>query len=98
MGTRGSKNLSGAGLVAPRSLRVNCCACDQGIQRRLHGYHSREMEAFVEGFAKHGYLAVFLLMLAETILPPIPAEVTMPVAGFLAKTELSAAAITRVLG
>ncbi len=45
------------------------------------------MEAFVEGFAKHGYLAVFLLMLAETIFPPIPSEVTMPFAGFLASPD-----------
>lgn len=45
------------------------------------------MEAFAEGFAKHGYLAVFLLMLAETIFPPIPSEVTMPFAGFLASPD-----------
>ena len=45
------------------------------------------MEAFVEGFAKHGYLAVFLLMLAETVFPPIPSEVTMPFAGFLASPD-----------
>ena len=45
------------------------------------------MEAFVEGFAKHGYLAVFVLMLAETIFPPIPSEVTMPFAGYLASPD-----------
>lgn len=45
------------------------------------------MEAFVEGFAKHGYLAVFLLMLLETVFPPIPSEVTMPFAGFLASPD-----------
>ena len=45
------------------------------------------MEAFVEGFAEHGYLAVFLLMLLETIFPPIPSEVTMPFAGFLASPD-----------
>jgi membrane protein DedA with SNARE-associated domain len=45
------------------------------------------VEAFVEGFAKHGYLAVFLLMLAETVFPPIPSEVTMPFAGFLASPD-----------
>lgn len=45
------------------------------------------MEAFVEEFAKHGYLAVFLLMLAETVFPPIPSEVTMPFAGFLASPD-----------
>ena len=45
------------------------------------------MEAFVERFAEHGYLAVFLLMLLETIFPPIPSEVTMPFAGFLASPD-----------
>jgi membrane protein DedA with SNARE-associated domain len=45
------------------------------------------VEAFVEGFARHGYLAVFLLMLLETVFPPIPSEVTMPFAGFLASPD-----------
>lgn len=31
-----------------------------------------------------GYLGVFLLMLAENIFPPIPSELVMPLAGFLA--------------
>lgn len=45
------------------------------------------MEAFVEGFAKHGYLAVFVLMLLESACIPIPSEVTMLFAGFLASPE-----------
>ncbi len=77
----------GSGLVAPRSPAVNCRGCDQRKQRRPRDYHSRRVEAFVEGFAKHGYLAVFLLMLAETVFPPIPSEVTMPFAGFLASPD-----------
>lgn len=45
------------------------------------------MEAFVEGFAKHGYLAVFVLMLLESACIPIPSEVTMLFAGFLASPD-----------
>ncbi|MFY9586705.1 MAG: DedA family protein [Actinomycetota bacterium] len=45
------------------------------------------MEAFIEGFAKHGYLAVFVLMLLESACIPIPSEVTMLFAGFLASPE-----------
>lgn len=35
-----------------------------------------------------GYLAVFLLMTAESALIPIPSEITMPFAGFLAQRGL----------
>ena len=45
------------------------------------------MEAFIEGFAKHGYLAVFVLMLLESACIPIPSEVTMLFAGFLASPD-----------
>jgi membrane protein DedA with SNARE-associated domain len=45
------------------------------------------VEAFVEGFAKHGYLAVFILMLLESACIPIPSEVTMLFAGFLASPD-----------
>jgi LPXTG-motif cell wall-anchored protein len=45
------------------------------------------VEAFIEGFAKHGYLAVFVLMLLESACIPIPSEVTMLFAGFLASPE-----------
>lgn len=31
-----------------------------------------------------GYLGIFLLMLAENLFPPIPSELAMPLAGFLA--------------
>ncbi len=31
-----------------------------------------------------GYLGIFLLMLAENLFPPIPSELVMPLAGFLA--------------
>ncbi len=37
--------------------------------------------ATIEGW---GYLGVFLLMVAENVFPPIPSEVIMPLAGFLA--------------
>jgi membrane protein DedA with SNARE-associated domain len=45
------------------------------------------VESFVEGFARHGYLAVFALMLLESACIPIPSEVTMLFAGFLASPE-----------
>ena len=45
------------------------------------------MEAFIERFAEHGYLAVFVLMLLESACIPIPSEVTMLFAGFLASPE-----------
>lgn len=40
---------------------------------------------WITGFvARGGYLGVFLLMLAENIVPPIPSELIMPLAGFTA--------------
>ncbi len=56
-------------------------------QRAVAGYHSRPVEAFIEGFARHGYLAVFVLMLLESACIPIPSEVTMLFAGFLASPD-----------
>lgn len=77
----------GSGLVAPRQRSVNWERRDLHKQQPRRDYHSRGVEAFVEEFARHGYLAVFLLMLAETVFPPIPSEVTMPFAGFLASPD-----------
>jgi membrane protein DedA with SNARE-associated domain len=51
------------------------------------------LEAFVENFAKHGYIAVFVLMLLESACIPIPSEVTMLFAGFLASPEHPAGAV-----
>lgn len=52
------------------------------------------VESFV---SSSGYLAVFLLMLAESACVPIPSEVTMPVAGALAATgHLNLAAVIAV--
>jgi membrane protein DedA with SNARE-associated domain len=45
------------------------------------------VEAFIESFARHGYLAVFVLMALESACIPIPSEVTMLFAGFLASPE-----------
>jgi len=50
------------------------------------------LETFVENFAKHGYLAVFVLMLLESACIPIPSEVTMLFAGFLASPQHPAGA------
>jgi membrane protein DedA with SNARE-associated domain len=45
------------------------------------------VEAFIERFAEHGYIAVFVLMLLESACIPIPSEVTMLFGGFLASPE-----------
>lgn len=43
------------------------------------------MFELITGLVKQGgYLAVFLLMAAENIFPPIPSELIMPLAGFVA--------------
>lgn len=40
---------------------------------------------WITGFVEQtGYFGVFLLMFAETVFPPIPSELIMPMAGFLA--------------
>jgi membrane protein DedA with SNARE-associated domain len=39
------------------------------------------LEAFVEKFTQHGYIAVFVLMLLESACIPIPSEITMVLAG-----------------
>lgn len=50
---------------------------------------TESLAAAVTGFvAQYGLLAVFLLMTAESALIPIPSEVTMPFAGFLAGRDL----------
>lgn len=37
---------------------------------------------WITGFvARSGYVGVFLLMLAENVVPPIPSELIMPLAG-----------------
>lgn len=48
----------------------------------------------VDVMREGGYLAVAGLMLAETVLPPVPSEVVMPVAGLLAaEGEVSLAGV-----
>lgn len=42
------------------------------------------MEEFITRFAEHGYVAVFVLMALESACIPIPSEVTMLFAGYLA--------------
>ena len=49
----------------------------------------------IEGW---GYLGVFLLMVAENIFPPIPSEVIMPLAGFLAGRGDLSLALTVLVG
>ena len=45
------------------------------------------MEHFIETFSRHGYVAVFALMLLESACIPIPSEVTMLFAGFLSSPD-----------
>lgn len=45
-----------------------------------------------------GYLGVFLLMVAEHLFPPIPSEVIMPLAGFLAAQGKLSLTLTIVIG
>src|SRR5213593_135422 len=67
--------------------------CDQGKERRGPRYHSRRVESFIESFARHGYLAVFVLMALESACIPIPSEVTMLFAGFLASPDHPTSAV-----
>jgi membrane protein DedA with SNARE-associated domain len=41
-------------------------------------------DTIVDIVERSGYLGIFLLMLAENIFPPIPSELIMPLAGFVA--------------
>lgn len=49
----------------------------------------------IEGW---GYPGVFLLMLAENLFPPIPSEVIMPLAGFLAGSGRMSLVLTMIVG
>ncbi|UXU73887.1 MULTISPECIES: DedA family protein [unclassified Paracoccus (in: a-proteobacteria)] len=49
----------------------------------------------IEGW---GYLGVFLLMVAENLFPPIPSEVIMPLAGFLAGRGDLSLSLTVIVG
>lgn len=40
--------------------------------------------SIVDIVSQSGYLGIFLLMLAENVFPPIPSELIMPLAGFVA--------------
>lgn len=45
---------------------------------------SRVTDAIIEFISNHGYWAIALLMLAENVFPPLPSEMIMPFAGFVA--------------
>lgn len=45
-----------------------------------------------------GYLGVFLLMVTEHLFPPIPSEVIMPLAGFLAAQDKLSLGLTILIG
>ena len=45
-----------------------------------------------------GYLGVFVLMVAENVFPPIPSEVIMPLAGFLAGSGKLSLVLTMLVG
>lgn len=46
-------------------------------------------DKIVEVVSAFGYIGVFLLMLLENIFPPIPSELIMPLAGFVAARATS---------
>ena len=49
------------------------------------GRGERKMFDWIVGWVEGGgYLAIALLMLLEKVFPPIPSELIMPLAGFLA--------------
>ncbi len=48
------------------------------------------VDFIVEFIARSGYLGVFLLMALESIFPPIPSEMIMPFAGFVASKGVGA--------
>lgn len=53
------------------------------------------VDFIVEFLSSTGYIGVFLLMALENIFPPIPSEMIMPFAGFVAsKGELNVIAVT----
>ena len=54
------------------------------------------MEHFIETFARHGYLAVFVLMLLESACIPIPSEVTMLFGGALASSGFTVSGASRL--
>jgi LPXTG-motif cell wall-anchored protein len=84
---RGLRGEPGCGFLAPGAppcqLAPASCGNNAGPAAIIPG----PVEAFVEGFARHGYLAVFVLMLLESACVPIPSEVTMLFAGFLASPD-----------
>lgn len=54
---------------------------------------------WITGFVRQGgYLGVFLLMLAENVVPPIPSELIMPLAGFTAARGQLSIALVVVAG
>jgi membrane protein DedA with SNARE-associated domain len=55
---------------------------------------SRMTDAIIEFISSHGYWAIALLMFAENVFPPLPSEMIMPFAGFVAaRGELSVAGV-----
>ncbi|HEY0817703.1 MAG TPA: DedA family protein [Rhizobacter sp.] len=51
-------------------------------------------DAIIEFISNHGYWAIAVLMFAENVFPPLPSEMIMPFAGFVAaRGELSAAGV-----
>ena len=53
------------------------------IQNQLPGdYFTLLIDAITSWISAYGYAGVFLAMLIETIFPPIPSEVVLPLAGY----------------
>lgn len=72
--------------------------CRGGARRRLlrsTSHNNRALENLVlDAIRQFGALGVTLLMFAENVFPPIPSEIIMPLAGFLASSgDLNLAAV-----
>jgi membrane protein DedA with SNARE-associated domain len=66
---------------------------------RPHDTRERGMVDFVAGFMDRlGLVGVGLLMLLENVFPPIPSEVIMPLAGFVARKGRNDIVLTIVAG
>ncbi len=61
-------------------------SCSQGLKTRLeHGFVLEQFAHYVQGIvANLGYPGLFMLILLESTLIPIPSELVMPFAGYMA--------------
>src|SRR6202035_5719226 len=82
-----------------RSAAPSVCRAPVGVAGRLRVKSSiRERTHTVQQFiVSYGYLAVFILMLAESACIPVPSELTMVFAGALAAGAVAGAHLNLIL-